>query len=345
SSNTLFQNSLTLGVNYILYDFGSRDKKIQLQKDEFLIKKFSLCEKKVEIFKKILDAYKNALVSHLDIAQYTQILSFKKILYKSKQRLFVAGEISKSDVANEAIAIIELENSLRNSEKEYDKALLELSKLSYIKINKNDVLKSFDESQKLPKQMSFEDSLKAKIIDKQIEKKKKELSLLKNASKPVVTLYSSYSAYGSDANSIQTSIDDIKSNSYKVGISFKINLFDGYASKYKSAKALLEIEKFKIQKKLLRVEFETKKRLLRNKLAYSSKITKQNLVQIEDLTRLDKMQKRLRKVKKLDLLKYINHKISMIEKRIKIKTQNIQKVYDKETIKLQNTGISQCIQP
>ncbi len=345
SSNTLFQNSLTLNLNYTLYDFGSREKKIQIQKNEFLIKQFTLCKKKKEIFQKILDFYKNALISHLSISKYTQILSLKNKLYDSKKRLFKAGEISKSDVANEAIEIIELENSLKTKEKEYKKTLLELSKLSYIKIDKKDTLKPFKTKQNLPKQKNFQNSIKAKIIDKRIEEKKKELNLLQNANKPVLSLYSSYSLYGSDVNRLESSFDNIRSNNYKVGIGFKLNLFDGYSNRYKKAKVLLEIQRLKIEKKLLKLEFETQNLALKNRLKYSSKIRKQNLIQLQDLTRLNNMQKRLRKIKKIDLLAYINHKIKMIEKQMKIKTQNIQRAYDVETIKLQNTGVSRCIQP
>jgi outer membrane protein TolC len=344
SSNTIFQNSLTLGLNYTLYDFGQRDKKVQIQKDELIVKKFTLCDKKIELYKKILELYKNALVAKITISHYKHILSLKKELYDKKKRLFAAGEIMKTDVANAAVDVVELQNTLLQNSKEYEKTLFELSNLTNTKIDKDDNLKPFKPIVKQIKQKSFQESAKAKIINNQIQEKKKELDILKNSKKPVVSFYGSYNMYGSDVNSFTDSFDSIKSNSYKVGLGFKLNLFDGHKNKNKRAKVLLEIQRLKFQKQLYKKEFETQNLILKNKILYSSTLKEQNTEETKNIKRLSKMQKRLRKIKKTDLISYINYKVNILQKMTKIKTSDIQRVYEIISLSLQNTGASQCSQ-
>jgi len=203
SNGTNWQNSLSLNMNYELYQFGVKAKQIALVKQDVKIKKLLWCEEQTDLFSNILERFSSARKASIQQVMQSELLKLRKELYAIKQRLYRAGQYSKIDLGDEAIGIIDMERDIENSLMQYQDDLLELSKLSHIELDSNsDTLVPIGQNKNLHKP-SFDDSARGLKQQHKINQKKEEISLHNRTLMPKLSAYSNYYLFGSDVNSWQ----------------------------------------------------------------------------------------------------------------------------------------------
>jgi len=322
---TQFQNALSLKLDYLLYDFGKKNKKIENEEIKYKIKKLEKCLKYQSLAEKTLDIYKQILTYRIEINYYQELLKLKKEIYVLKQRLYKAGEISKVELADLAIEILTLENELRNKKEEYETLLFELSKHTGVRFSVEDNFREFLISPK-PINMDFTKSVKYRLSNLKIKQKEKELEIIKLNKLPTVSMYASYNLYGQDRNYVN-SLENIRQNSYKIGIAFKMDIYDGNINDYEKKKTALEIKKLKLQQQLEKREFANKIAKLRKNLEYLYSINSNNYVLKRNIEISENMQNRLNKVKKIDTVTHLQKKISLIKQKLQIDNKKIELGY------------------
>lgn len=276
TSQTQFRNMGSLGLQYNLFDFGARGKKILISEKDLAQKEVMYDLQLKDLKLKILSLYTKSLQYSEDLKLKSEILSVYEEIFNAKERLFKAGLNDKISIMDEAInlartqdniklAQLELKNCLNDLStytlQNYETENIEISDFNQMNLLQND---NGDTTQNLQlQQFKFDSkfSLEAKYYDFELEKKKAELEAYKRQRYPSFKLYSSYLLYGQDPDRYFSSLGDLKQSSFTVGVSATYYLFDGFKNKAYRQKAHLEMEKIKLErdKKLAQLQSDFKK--------------------------------------------------------------------------------------
>jgi outer membrane protein TolC len=258
NSNTQYENSIALKLNYELYNFGATNERLKVGKQEVTIKEIDICLEESKLKEEILNHYTKALNNSLEMKVFQEIRLIKKQIYDYKTRLQQAGMNSNVVILNEAINLIDLENKIEQLKNEYLNSLLNLSKLSQTNFDLHDLqlIPLTLESNNSLENVQYEDTPFGKQYLVKITQKQNELNALKLSKLPVISFTSNYYYYGSDNNSFATSYKELRKNSWNSGFNLRWNIFEGFKSDSETKR--LELEKIKLlyEYELAQKEFE-----------------------------------------------------------------------------------------
>lgn len=346
TDGTRYQSSLSLNLNYELYHFGTTDDSIRIAKKELDIKKLIWCEEEKKLHQNILDRYSSAIKSKIKKDLKAQMLEIRHQLYKIKQRLYVAGKYSKVDLGDEAITIIDLQRDIELSLLQYQEDLLQLSNLSHIKIDENttQLLEIGIGKEKEQTNMAFNKTALGYKYINQIKQKYQEISKLKNSQYPSISMYGNYYMYGTDKNNVSGSFDNIRQNSWKLGLAIRINIFEGFKYKNNSQTLKYELQRIKQERDLTAREYEY------NLNTKQSKISHLKIMQEKDQDLYDKtaqkiaMIKRLRKNHQVDRASELNALLESLQRELNLKIEKCDRAYERASLDIAYRGVNQCTQ-
>lgn len=276
TSQTQFRNMGSVGLQYNLFDFGARGKRILIVENEIAQKKISYDLQLKELKLKILELYTKSLQYSEDLKGKAEILKVNEELFKAKERLFKSGISDKISIMDEAINLARTQDGIKTSKLELKKCLSDLGTYTQKEYTTDDIkIMDFNSETKQEQvvpvsyinvqksEYNFDSklSLEAKYYDYEIKKKMAELEVYKRERFPVLKLYSSYLLYGQDPENYFSSWGDIRQSSFTVGLAATYYMFDGFKNKASREKATLEIEKIKLEKdkKLAQIKADYKK--------------------------------------------------------------------------------------
>ena len=231
---TRFQSLMGITLSYNVFDFGARKSKLDISKEDILLKELLEKEQYQELELTIIDTYCKLLITKKQIDINKEILDLAKKNLEYKTRLFEAKEITKTELNEQLIEV-----------QKYEKKLLELLSLAQESLNwitfytKQEysldtlIIKDFKETNINP--MEFNDytkSLAWQIHDKEIKKKELALKVAKSNNKPKVNAYSRYYLYGTDHSSYNRTLEDIGPSNYTIGATIFMPIFDGFKNSY-----------------------------------------------------------------------------------------------------------------
>lgn len=141
--SSVYQSSLSIGLNYNLYDFGIRGDKLKIAKTDKISKiaQYDKILRDTEIL--AMEAYAKSLLLYKQVNLLTRTTALQNELYNNKSRLYSAGKISQTYVLEEKIKWTEAKNELEKTKAEYEKSLKDLSFLTNNNYIKDDSLKDF----------------------------------------------------------------------------------------------------------------------------------------------------------------------------------------------------------
>lgn len=125
--SSIFQTSMSVGLNYNLFDFGIRGDKLKIAKTDKVSKiaQYNKILRDTEIT--VVEAYAKSLILYKQLNLLTQTTSLQHELYNDKKRLYQAGKIPQTDVLEEKIKWTEAKNELEQITAEYEKSLKDLA--------------------------------------------------------------------------------------------------------------------------------------------------------------------------------------------------------------------------
>jgi outer membrane protein len=344
TSTTRYQNSLALQLQYDLFHFGATNKQVSISELERTTKQKEWCLSEQQLHQSLLEYYAKALKAKEEQTSKLQMLDLRREIYVMKERLYQAGESSRVDVGDEAIAIVELQTEIENAFMEYKESLIRLEQLSTLAFEENIELLPL-EVQQIEKSKNFEETLEAQKIQTQIAQKQEEVSLNLRRQFPSLGLYSNYYLYGSDADIYKESLKDVGKKSWNIGLSLRLNIFEGFKHSTTHQRLLLEVKKLEQQYEQAEHDF------LYETQAKKSKFEELTLMQThtQELFHEDKnkqeMLERLRATEQIDQISYLSFIYQQAQHTMQAKIRDIDKAYEAFSYKILYRGLDQCTQP
>jgi len=344
SNGTNWQNSLSLNMNYELYQFGVKAKQIVLAKQDVKIKKLLWCEEQTDLFNNILERFSSARKASIQQVMQAELLKLRKELYSVKQRLYRAGQYSKIDLGDEAIDIIDMERDIENSLMQYQDDLLELSKLSHIELDSNtDILLPIVQNNRLYNP-SFSDSARGLKQQHKINQKKEEISLHNRTLMPKLSAYSNYYLFGSDVNSWQEATRALDKKSWSVGFMLRWNLFEGFKHNSEAERLEYELRRLNEEKDLQNREFDTSVKMAHLRITHFNEVEIKEKALLNETNEKLFMMQRLRKGRRVGIISTIQVEIEQLQRRLNLKLEQIDSAKAYAKLEILQIGVNECNQ-
>jgi len=273
------------------------------------------------------------------------MLELRYKLYKIKQRLYKAGKYSKVDLGDEAITIIDLERDIELAVLQYQEDIKVLSNLSHIEINEKETeLLGIGVNLKTPTLGSFEETAIGQKYSTQIEQKEKELSRLISSQLPSLSMYGNYYVYGSDTHNLTDAFDSMRKNSWKMGLSVRFNIFEGFKYNNDSQKLKYELTRIKHERDLTAREYDYNSKIKQNKIFHLDALQSKDQDLYEKTTQKIKMIKRLIKSHEIDKASELNALLESLERELNLKIEENEAAYERASLEIEYRGVAQCTQ-
>lgn len=337
------KDSLALSLNYELYHFGTTLKQIEMSKKEIASKKLEVCNEETKLYRELLDLYATAQKAQSEYRYKNQMHVLRQELYTLKQRLYAAGKESRVSVGDEAMRLIDLERDIERAQMSYEENLIALTKLSHVDLDlQSTQLLPLDTKAEEIHLGSFEENSQARQYKEKIDQKNAEISLNLRTQLPVLSLYSNYYLYGSDMHNAYNAFENMKPNSWNVGVSLRWNLFEGFKYNSESARLHLERDRLVEEYALAKREFDTQTQIYQQKIDRLTQLQKNNVLIVNESRSKIAMIKRLREQGEADAVSEVSVKLETLEREMTLESEMIQQMYEAEALKLQHRGTDQC---
>jgi len=315
-----YQNLLTSGISYNLFDFGVRKRKVNIAKTDIDSKKLIYTKNLKELKLKILDLYTDILISYKEFNYKQAILPVYKDLYKLKERLYLAGSVSKIDVTDEAIRIAKTIDEITDLKARISLRLEDISYFTGEKYNPDKIEpRDFKEDQiEVSDQINYTKVVDYKVYELEILKKQAELQLVNREKFPKFGIYANYSFYGTDGANLFNALKAINDRNLYFGISSSLVPFDGFKNSANKDRISAEIKRLNIERDRKYNEYKNNYEKLyeMNRFYKESSKTKQNLVvKIEEKL---EMLERLYSKGIIDKMTVLNQKIETMEQKLNL---------------------------
>jgi len=316
--NTMFQNALSVGLAYDLFDFGAKGKRFSIVDKDVDLKKTIHSQSVRNMKLKVLGIYSDLLLAWKELEAKRELLGFYRELSVVKERLFAAGRITRIEVMNDALKVVKTLEEIDDATRRINELLHELSVYTGegYAIERIEVKGLAEETEK-PGGLRADMTLEWKMYELAIAKKKAEIEALERERYPRLALNSNYTWYGQDLNRFSASVEDVRPRNFFVGISVTMPLFDGFKSSARTEKARLEMERLKVEK-------EKKIAELRSRQAKSSDAVKLYGLEVKNRQEaLAKAEEKLGMVARLKEQEIAEHKDLLLEK-IELVNRNLE---------------------
>ena len=266
TNSTRYLNALSAGLQYNLFDFGVRNKNLDIAKKGKLQKQTVYTQNFRDLKLNLSDAYTKTLLVSRELKTNEELLSLNKTLFSMYEKLYNSGTARKTDMTDQALKVAVLINKIDDLKTECKKNLSDISfytKENYTTSAK--ILNLFDDeegivnisnSNRSPIKLKIKESEvldinnlpEYKQYQLEIEKKKAELSMLKRQNLPQFRFTTNYYFYGTDKSNYFHTFGDMEDRSLTFRVSSVLPVFDGLKNQAQREKAKLEIERLALER-------------------------------------------------------------------------------------------------
>lgn len=365
-NNTRYQNSASASLQYNLFDFGVRGKKLKIAKKDKTQKETAYLIDMRDLRLRLANIYTDALLNYKEYKTNQELLTLNNELFTMQERLFAAGKAPKTEMVEQALRVARITGKIDSIRNEYQKKLEDLSfytgqeynlddlELVYLEepeiepvslgVSEEDIQDLADnQSPKLEIEAVKTDFLdleklpEYKYYQLEIEKKEAELSILNRQRLPHFKFSTNYYFYGTDKDDYWSTFSDFEDTNLSFRISSTLPVFTGFKNTAQRKKTKLEIEKLKIQRNKKLEELKNYyKKMYQEAADYERVLSNQekalHLVE-EKIAMLD----RLDRQKLIDKLTYLEEKAGLTSQKLeleKVKINNNANVYKLYVLKM-----------
>lgn len=276
-NSTRYQSSASAGLQYNLFDFGARGKKLKIAKKDKDQKqtRYSISMRDLKL--QLADTYTETLLNYKEYITNKELLGLNNELFIMQERLFESGKAPKSELIDQALAVARITSKIDDIAKKYQKSLEDLSfytgreynidnlELLYleppgvepVRLEKNELDVSNIVKNQSPKLeieavktdfLDIENLPEYKYYQLEIEKKEAELSILNRQRLPQFKFFTNYYLYGDHRGDYWRTLGELEHTILSFRISSTLPVFTGFKNTAQREKAKLEIEKLKLQR-------------------------------------------------------------------------------------------------
>ncbi|MEB3287020.1 MAG: TolC family protein [Vampirovibrionales bacterium] len=250
---TNYQNAAGINLHQTLWDFGQRRQRLAIAQSDMASKSLQAEQTVRDLKMHAVDLYADAFLTHQEWHTKTVLVPLYKQLFKLDKILLDKGDLSKQKASDDALRLARAMDDAQELEAVYAEKLQALSDLTEVAYDPKD-LELSELSEATPEHHLFQTvwqpelSAEAKIYDEEIEKKNREVILLKRQYLPQLSAYGYYNLYGSSVQGLHQSLQDMQSRTVTMGLNMNVPVFDGFRLQGKIEKAKLEAERLKLEK-------------------------------------------------------------------------------------------------
>ncbi len=258
-AGTRFQNGANLTANWTLFTFGARGQKIKQAKLGVSVAAKAEKATAKEIQLGVLEDYTRALNRYQQWEIQQQKLPLLETLFNLNEKLYQAGRVSKTVLADAAIEWAEHQRDEATIKEQYLDALTKLSQYTLENYKVSDTSLSPLTSAVITNDVEFNADAFPSVqkVAFEIDQKNAEITQRRLERLPSVQSYTYYNFFGFDPNNPTRAIRNLDNRSITTGVFLQMPLFTGF-------KTHNEIEKAKLEKEKLQLEYERTKMMAQN---------------------------------------------------------------------------------
>lgn len=235
SANDLstWQNALSLNASLLLYDFGAREQRIFGAREWVRAAELARAEALQQLRETVLNAYVRGLQAQQRIQSLSKVLARRQQLYRTVERLTVAGTTGRIDLQNAALLLAAALTRLDDARVEQVQALAALTELTGDQY-------AIGETEFAPLPPVVMDGTPAMVIetlpqvlayDAELARLRAERSALRRDLLPNISLVGGYRMYGAEPNSPVRSLDELAERDVTLALVARWELFSGGRSR------------------------------------------------------------------------------------------------------------------
>jgi outer membrane protein TolC len=345
TSGTRYQSSLSLNLNYELYHFGTTQKSINIAEKEVQVKHLLWCEEEKKLHQNILERYNSALKMKIQSDLKEQMLTLRQELFTMKERLYRAGQYSKIDLGDEAITIIDLQRELERASMQYQEDIIMLGSLSHVELDvKKTELLPIGFSKVNVSVDDFEDTTQGHKYTQQLRQKQEEISMYNRSQLPTLAMYGNYYLYGTDPVDAYDSFENVRKNSWKLGLSLRMSIFEGFKYNNESQRLRYELQRIKQERDLQKREYEYDAKAKIEKIIHLVTLEEKDQSLYDETSNKIDMVSRLRENYQVDSVSELNAKLEGLERELNLKIEQSEAAYENASLEIIYRGMAQCTQ-
>ena len=318
-SQSGYGDSVSLVLRQDIFKFGADELAIEAAEENIKQADLKRCSSYMDSSIKLLELYDEALGYKNRIEIYERLKDAYEMLYIYEKRLSGAGELSKTVLADQAIALADTSYELSQLQLNANNALNKIYSLSGVKIPNVFYLSDLGGASSGSDFVPFEDSVIAKGFDHELAANELSMKSQERLYYPTVSLYGRYDLYGSDRDDFSRAGKDVKRHGYRAGLTVHMSLFDGGKRAAQIKEKQINKERILSKKEEARLEYEKQiadlKLFLSKKDEYDKILSNSSKISKDILT----MQKRLNAGNESSKIDVLNSLIASLKKELALK--------------------------
>ena len=319
-SQSGYGDSVSLVLRQDIFKFGSDELAIEAAEENIKQADLKRCSSYIDSSIKLLELYDEALGYKNRIEIYERLKDAYEMLYIYEKRLSGAGELSKTALADQAIALADTSYELSQLELNANNILNKIYSLSGVKIPNVFYLSDLGGANSINSDfVPFEDSVIAKGFDHELAANELSMRSQERLYYPTVSLYGRYDLYGSDRDDFSRAGKDVKRHGYRAGLTVHMSLFDGGKRAAQIKEKEINKERILSKKEEAKLEYEKQiadlKLFLSKKDEYDKILSNSSKISKDILT----MQKRLNAGNESSKIDVLNSLIASLKKELALK--------------------------
>jgi len=329
SNDDGYSHAMIFSLSYNLYDFGIRGLKYKNLKKSVEISQFKIDQMESDIKIEVLQLYGKGLSLYKNVDRTRATLQLKESIYDLTRRLVTAGGLGQLDLAEAAIEVAELLRKIDQYQASLQDVLAEISFYTGDEYDPDKVgFASFDEADlNVVKVTDLHLTAFPEVValDREIEKKEAELSIVKRQRLPSISLFSNYKLFSDHPNHFFASMNRLKEKSVDVGFVINFTFFEGFSSVSRANRVRQEIKRLQTSRRKLIAE----KKMEVDALAYRANLfAEKQILQAEYLTEIERklaMAEKLGKEKIIDTIFLLNQQADFQQNQLEVELESIER--------------------
>ncbi|MEZ4600502.1 MAG: TolC family protein [Syntrophotaleaceae bacterium] len=244
-----FQHSFTLGLSWVLYDFGARGQRMEKARREIARAQFGKDEALLETRLEVLDAYGLCLQLFRQRQITGEIVRLRKEVYKDLQSLREAGTVGQVLLNSAAVELAEAISLLDVLTDHMVQALENLSYLTGENYSLDETLfvdlPPVPETERLP---DLESLPQVRAVEAEIARIRAERAAVLREMLPVIGFTAAYRMFGADENSFGNSLDNLNARDATVSLVARWEFFSGFRDVARLKQLQLQVEQLGLEK-------------------------------------------------------------------------------------------------
>lgn len=306
---------LALSLEQNLIDFGRQNLKEEINKEDIYKSENQYLVHIKQSLLSLLDSYDFIVQKREENIVLNKMLEIKEETLKKKELMFENNNLNKQEILNQTIENKLLKNKILKNKIDMKEHIQNIFKLTFVDVS-NETLEPLSLIELKDKTTNNKELA---ALNNEINIKIKNIDLLNKDYFPMISFYSKYDVYGSNENKFDKALNEMDPNSFRLGISLTMELFNGFKTKLNKDKISLELKQK--QNELFFKEKEFKNEL--DNIIETIEIEKEIYIQQQKLFEhsLEKHlnNERLFKNGEIDLFSLFETKIEILNKELDFK--------------------------